>query len=174
MLIEAGLSIELMLAIPFDISDIEKTPQFAADAMKRSPDVDCIFLNSGYQRRHDFPKPESVDIKGFNEEMRVNYTSFVVLAHAFLPYLLKKKQQTRFIFTTSNLAIVPATTLASYSASKAALNAFLLCLRDDLRNTSVKIIELSPPMVQTELHDHMGPEIGRKMGMPIHEFTAQT
>jgi len=141
--------------------------------MKAFPDIDCIFFNAGYQRRHDFSKPESVDISGFNNEMHVNYTSFVVLSHAFLPYLLEKKQETSFIFTTSTLSIVPAVTLASYSASKAALNAFLLCLRNDLRNTSVKIIELSPPMVQTELHDHMGVEIGRNMGMPVAEFTSQ-
>ena len=52
--------------------------------------------------------------------------------------------------TTSNLAIVPAFALPAYSASKAALNAFILCLRDQLRNSSVKIIEVSPPPVQSE------------------------
>ena len=55
---------------------------------------------------------------------------------------------------------------------KAALNAFILCLREQLRDTSVKVIELSPPAVQTELHDvEMGVEAGRKLGMPLDAFT---
>jgi short-subunit dehydrogenase involved in D-alanine esterification of teichoic acids len=52
--------------------------------------------------------------------------------------------------TGSNLAIVPAATLPAYSASKTALNAFVLCLREQLRDTSVDVIELSPPPVQSE------------------------
>ena len=52
--------------------------------------------------------------------------------------------------TGSNLAIVPAATLPAYSASKAALNAYTLCLREQLRHTTVKVIEISPPPVQSE------------------------
>ena len=87
--------------------------------------------------------------------------------------------------------------MPAYSASKAALNAFILCLREQLRDCSVKIIELSPPAVQSkppspalesspqlqckvltirseaELHDYMGEEKGRAVGMPLDEFTDQ-
>ncbi|TGO20680.1 hypothetical protein BPAE_0275g00110 [Botrytis paeoniae] len=56
-------------SIAFDIGDTEKASQFAADVIESSPDIDCVFLNAGYQRKHDFSKPESVDIKGFNYEM---------------------------------------------------------------------------------------------------------
>lgn len=38
--------------------------------------------------------------------------------------------------TTSNIAIVPAATLPAYSASKAALNTFMLYLREQLRETN--------------------------------------
>ncbi|PQE28234.1 oxidoreductase short-chain dehydrogenase reductase family protein [Rutstroemia sp. NJR-2017a BBW] len=75
--------------------------------------------------------------------------------------------------TTSNLAIVPLPGIESYCASKAALNVFLLCLRENLRKTNVKVIELSPPPVQTELHDYLTPAKGRAMGMPLDEFTTQ-
>ena len=90
--------------------------------------------------------------------------------------------------TGSNLATVPASSLPAYSASKAALNSFVLCLRDQLRNASVKVIEISPPPVQSmffqrpltqdtannpkaELHDYMGHDSGRKLGMPLGAFT---
>ena len=62
--------------------------------------------------------------------------------------------------------------MPAYSASKAALNCFTLCLRDQLANagSNVKVLEVSPPPVQTELHDYMGEEKGRKLGMPLPEF----
>ncbi|OAL32776.1 hypothetical protein AYO20_07732 [Fonsecaea nubica] len=47
----------------------------------------------------------------------------------------------------------------------------VLCLRDQLRNSTVKVIEISPPPVQTELHDYMGADKGRALGMPIDKFT---
>lgn len=62
--------------------------------------------------------------------------------------------------------------MPAYSASKAALNCFTLCLRDQLANagSNVKVLEISPPPVQTELHDYMGEEKGRALGMPLAEF----
>ncbi|KAI4193127.1 MAG: hypothetical protein LQ350_008461 [Teloschistes chrysophthalmus] len=37
----------------------------------------------------------------------------------------------------------------------------------------IKIIEISPPVVQTELHDYLGEEKGRGMGMPVDAFVDQ-
>lgn len=51
------------------------------------------------------------------------------------------------------------------------LNSFTLCLRDQLRATAVQVIELSPPLVRTELHDYMGVERGRAFGMALAAFT---
>jgi len=46
---------------------------------------------------YDFSKPESVDVAAFNAEINVNFTSFVVLVHAFLPFFLKKKTDTSIV-----------------------------------------------------------------------------
>jgi short-subunit dehydrogenase involved in D-alanine esterification of teichoic acids len=158
-------------AAPFDIAETEKIPRFASEITTAYPDLDCVFLNAGVQRRYDFSRPGSVDLARFDSEMKVNFTSAVALTHAFLPLLLSKPLA-GLIYTSSNLAIVPASPLPAYSASKAALNAFILCLRDQLRGTRMKVIELSPSVVQTELHDaEMGKEAGRKFGMPVEAFT---
>ncbi|OCL01224.1 oxidoreductase [Glonium stellatum] len=158
-------------AMPFDIGNRDQIPQFASDAMRACPDIDCVFLNAGIQSRHDFSKPEKVDLAMFHSEMNINFSSFVDLTHAFLPFLLNKESDTSLIYTGSNIAIVPASILPAYSASKTALNVFVLCLRDQLRATKVKVIELSPPPVQTEIHDvTMGEEAGRKFGMPLDVF----
>ena len=51
---------------------------------------------------------------------------------------------------------------------------FILCLRRQLRGSQIKVVEIIPPAVQTELHDEKHqPDIknGRLMGMPLDEFT---
>ncbi|KAG9234203.1 short chain dehydrogenase/ reductase-like protein [Amylocarpus encephaloides] len=157
-------------AAPFDISEMEKAPQFAANILKAHPDIDCLFLNAGRQFHYDFSNPASVDLMKFNDEISTNFTSNVALIHAFLPHLLKE-EKTSIIVTGTHLALVPAATLTAYSASKSALNSFVICLRSDLRNTNIKVVDILPPMVQSELHDYMGEDKGRAMGMPVAEFT---
>ncbi|KAE8361609.1 hypothetical protein BDV27DRAFT_147680 [Aspergillus caelatus] len=157
-------------AINFDISKTGQAPQFAKDAFTKYPDIDCIFLNAGVQRRYNLTSQETFKLDEFLSEVHVDFTSIVTLAHAFLPYLTAKTEPVSFIFTGTNLAIVPACPMPAYSAAKAALNAFILCFREQLKSTNVKVIELSPPAVQSELHDYMTPEVGRKVGMPLDQF----
>ena len=128
-------------------------------------------MNAGVQSPFDLSQPSKIDLPAFHAEIATNFSSFVDLSIKFLPFLMSKKAETSLIYTGTNLALIPASTLPAYSISKAALNTFVLCLRDQLRNSSVKVIELSPPVVQTELHDYMDHNTGRKMGMPVDEFT---
>ncbi|AEO69900.1 f18c9466-59c1-4a6e-891b-15973c221a81 [Thermothielavioides terrestris] len=163
-------------AVAFDINQLDAIPKFAEDVTKQYPDIDSVFINAGVQRPADFSSPASVDLKEFHEQMHTNYAAAVSLAHAFLPFLLEKGETTptSLIFTSSNLAIVPAVPIPAYSASKAALHVFAMCLRCQLaKKKNVKVIEVFPPAVQTELHDYLGPERGRNLGMPLDEFTAQ-
>lgn len=131
-----------------------------------------MLLNAGVQNPVNLAKPAEVDRAAFETEVTINYLSFVHLTLEFLPFLEGKSTKSTIIFTGSNLAIIPAVTLSGYSASKAALNAFTLCLRQELvhAKSNVKIVEISPPPVQTELHNYRGPE-GRNMGMPLDKFT---
>lgn len=165
-------------AVAFDITQLDKIPTFAADVMKSHPDLDCVFMNSGIQRGLDFSKPEKVDLDTVYDEFNTNYLSYLHLTKAFLPYLQKQKNETSIIYTTSGLALVPIMHCPNYCASKAALHHFILVLREQMKSAdgNVKIIELFPPAVQTELHDakHQ-PDIkdGGKIGMPLKDFTEE-
>ncbi|CRL27766.1 Short-chain dehydrogenase/reductase SDR [Penicillium camemberti] len=147
-LIQAGIKVtahgeEKASAMNYDISDINGAPQFTADATRQYPDIDCIFLNPGTQRKYDLTDPKDGDLSDFRAEMDVNFISYVALTQAFTPFLLSKSTPTSFIFTSSLLALVPAPRIPAYSAAKAAMNAFLYCLRDQLRESSVKVIDLA-------------------------------
>lgn len=112
----------------------------------------------------------------FDQELTTNYTSAVRLAKAFIPHLQKQAQPTALAFTTSQMALVPMMRCPNYGASKAALHHFILALRTQLHDGpgNVRVIEIYPPAVQTELHDtkHQ-PDLknGHLIGMPLQEFT---
>ncbi|RMZ90463.1 hypothetical protein DV736_g2289, partial [Chaetothyriales sp. CBS 134916] len=142
--------------VQFDITKLDEIPQFTKE-----------------QRGFFFTRPETVDLTLFDTEMRTNFTAAAHLATAFLPHLLARPSPSSIIFTSSNLAVIPFPVAAAYSASKAALHAFTLSLRLQLEDTAVRVIELFPPAVQTELHDprhqpHLAE--GTKLGMPLDAF----
>ncbi|KAL8730551.1 MAG: hypothetical protein Q9166_004005 [cf. Caloplaca sp. 2 TL-2023] len=159
-------------AVRFDLSDSNGTDGFVEKVTQEHPDLDCVFLNAGVQTTSDFTNPTTFDIAALRTEVAVNFTCVVELTAKFLPFLQNKGRETSFIYTGSNVAFIPAASIPIYSATKAALNSFILSLRLQLQGSSVNIIELSPPPVQTELHDYMGPN-GRQLGMPLDAFTEQ-
>lgn len=70
--------------------------------MKQSPDIDSIFLNAGVQRSYDLADLDKFNLSDFHDEMKVNFSSFVALVHAFLPYLLKNPSPTSFILCVAS------------------------------------------------------------------------
>jgi short-subunit dehydrogenase involved in D-alanine esterification of teichoic acids len=73
------------------------------------------------------------------------------------------------------MALVPMMRCPNYGASKAALHHFILALRTQLQDGpgDVKVLEIYPPAVQTELHDaNHQPDLkdGHLIGMPLQEF----
>lgn len=183
-------------AIQFDITQLDKISKFAEDVTKSHPDIDSVFLNSGIQRAFDFSKPDTVDLSILDEEVKTNYTSYLHLTLAFIPFLQKKQNETSLIYTTSGLGLVPMMRAPNYCATKAALHVsvtvliiemikltelqhWILVLRQQLKEGpgNINVIEIFPPAVQTELHDtkHQ-PDLkdGHKIGMPLKDFTDET
>ncbi|KAL4805773.1 hypothetical protein BDV18DRAFT_152488 [Aspergillus unguis] len=158
-----------------DVTKLDKIPQFVSEVLSEHSSVDCIFINSGIQRPFDFSQPESVDLSIFDQELVTNYTAAVYLTKAFLPHLQAQDKRTALVYTTSQMALVPMMRCPNYGASKAALHHFILALRTQLKDGSgdVRVLEVYPPAVQTELHDakHQ-PDLkdGHLIGMPLQEF----
>lgn len=164
-------------AVQFDITNLNGIPAFATTVTTTHPDLDCVFLNSGIQRGFNFAKPETVDMDVVSEEFTTNYLSYLALTKAFLPFLQAKNTESSLIYTSSALALIPSPICPNYCASKAALHHFILCLRRQLQGSQIKVVEILPPAVQTELHDEKHqPDIknGRLIGMPLDEFTDET
>ncbi|ANF53218.1 short-chain dehydrogenase [Chryseobacterium glaciei] len=91
-------------------------------------------------------------IKGAAYEMEVNYIGVIRLNNLFLD-MLKSRNEAAIINTTSILSQAPSLIEATYSSSKTALAFYTISLREHLKiiGSSVKIFELIPPLVATEM-----------------------
>lgn len=153
-------------ACPCDLMAMDSIPNLVINLTSTHPDLDLVFLNSGVQYGHDFTKPESVSLEHIQSEFTLNYISQIAVTKAFLPFLLSRAKEGKhagLMYTSSGLSMVPIPTVPNYCATKAALHSFLMTLRIQLRDTGVKVIEIFPPAVQTELHG----EHGKNVGMPV-------
>jgi uncharacterized oxidoreductase len=72
------------------------------------------------------------------------------LTAALLPQLLSQPRAT-IMTVSSGLAFVPMTITPTYCATKAAIHSYSQALRYQLKGTSVRVLELIPPYVQTQL-----------------------
>ncbi|KAI1189437.1 short chain dehydrogenase [Nemania serpens] len=135
---------------------------WAEGIVEKHPTLDCVVLNAGIQRGLNLARPATVDMALVRKEVDTNYTSYVALLAAFLPYLQRRGQQgpgseSAMIAVSSGLALVPLPRCANYCATKAALHALMWSLRAQLAadpgSRHIKVVEIVPPAVQTELHE---------------------
>ncbi|SIS86499.1 SDR family oxidoreductase [Chryseobacterium gambrini] len=91
-------------------------------------------------------------LEGAIYEMEVNYFGVIRLNNFFME-MLKSRREAAIINTTSILSIVPSVLEATYSASKTALAFYTKSLRSHLQaiESSVKVFELLPPLVDTDM-----------------------
>jgi uncharacterized oxidoreductase len=85
-----------------------------------------------------------------DSEIDVNLKGPVYLSAHFIPFLAKHKVAA-ILNVSSGLAFAPLAFAPVYCATKAALHSFTVSLRHQLRNTSIKVFELIPPRVDTDL-----------------------
>jgi uncharacterized oxidoreductase len=111
--------------------------------------VNILVNNAGVQNAIDFTRGPEQLLKGENE-IDINLAAPIYLSARFIPLLLQRKEAA-IINVSSQLAFVPLAFLPVYCATKAALHSFTLSLRHQLKGTPLKVFELMPPRVDTDL-----------------------
>jgi uncharacterized oxidoreductase len=113
------------------------------------PHVNILINNVGIQSNFDFADP-SISFNRIEAELDINLVSHLYLIKQYLPRLLTKSTAA-IINISSGLAIVPKQSAPIYCASKAALHSFTRVLRWQLEDTTVKVFEIIPPIVDTPM-----------------------
>jgi uncharacterized oxidoreductase len=112
-------------------------------------DVNILVNNAGIQRMINLKTGESNRDKD-EDEIDVNLKAPIHLCELFIPRFLDRKQAA-IVNVTSGLGFCPIAVMPVYCATKAALHSFTVSLRHQLRNTPVKVFEIIPPTVDTDL-----------------------
>lgn len=111
--------------------------------------VNILINNAGIQREVDFKRGIIALTEG-DSEVRTNFEALIYLTALFVPYLMKQKNAAIYN-VSSGLAFVPLAIMPIYCATKAALHSFTITLRYQLKSTGIKVVEIIPPIVDTEL-----------------------
>jgi uncharacterized oxidoreductase len=123
-------------------------------AVSNFKDLNILVNNAGIQRMIDFKKGTADLLKHKMEdgedEVEVNLRAPIYLTALFTPHLMKQKEAA-IMNVSSGLAFYPMPQLPLYCTTKAAMHTFSTILRQQLEGTSVKVFELIPPMVDTNL-----------------------
>ncbi len=114
------------------------------------PQLNILVNNAGVQRDIDFTKGVAEFLAG-ESEIKFNLEAPIVLSGMFIPHLAGKKEAA-IINVSSGLGFVPAARMPVYSATKAGLHAFSMALRQQLLKLGIKVFEVVPPAVDTELN----------------------
>jgi uncharacterized oxidoreductase len=112
------------------------------------PGMNVLINNAGIQSYLDLKAPLNID--AVRQECEINFITPVHLSNLFVGQL-KKQENTAIINITSGLAFAPLSFMPVYCATKAAMHSFSLTLRHQLSKTHIKVFEIAPPTVDTEL-----------------------
>ena len=129
--------------------------------------LNILVNNAGVQRDIDFTKGIAEFLAG-ESEIKINLEAPIVLSGLFIPHLTGKKGAA-IINISSGLGFVPAARMPVYSATKAGLHAFSMALSHQLLKLGIKVFEMVPPAVDTELN----PEGRAKRGNYKANLTAE-
>ena len=141
-----------------DITDLDQVRDSVSQAIESLGGLDVLINNAGQANVYKLDKSTDAYEKAA-EEIQANYLSVVRLTEKLLP-LLSVQKEAAIVNVTSIVAFAPGVTLPTYSASKAALRSYSQILRYTLAGTNVKVFELLPPLVNTELSVEIGGENG--------------
>nr|WP_314896101.1 SDR family NAD(P)-dependent oxidoreductase [uncultured Flavobacterium sp.] len=141
-----------LTAIKSDVANAEDA-LLLFNQIKEMGGIDILYNNAGVGVRPlNLGLVNEKHLDGATYEMNVNYLGVIRLNNIFLD-MLKSRQESAIINTTSILSYVPSLLEATYSASKTALAFYTKSLREHLQivNSNVKVFELLPPLVATEM-----------------------
>jgi uncharacterized oxidoreductase len=155
--------------VELNIEDSNSIAAVAATLTAKYPALNVLINNAGIM------KPDGldgvVDDALITSIVTTNILGPVRMTSALIEHL-KKQPAAYIINTTSGLAFTPLAMTAVYSATKAALHSLSLSQRYLLRDTTVKVLELAPPYVQTELMGEQ--QANDPRAMPLKDFIAET
>jgi len=137
--------------ITCDITDDEDLAALVKTVTREFPSVDLLFNNAGAMETwniNEEPWHPALDL-----EIATNLTAPMKLISRLLP-ALRARPSAAIVNVTSALAYAPIAAIPVYCATKAALHSYSKSLRHQLKGTQLRVFELLPSTVATDMSKH--------------------
>jgi uncharacterized oxidoreductase len=156
-----------MEAIDLDIADPASIGRAAAQLIAEHPDINVLFNNAGIM------EPDQaggrLDDARMVATIKTNLMGPMRMTSALIEHL-KSRDNAVVAYVTSVLGFTPLALTAVYSSTKAAIHSYAMSQRFMLRDAGVRVVEIAPPWVRTELMNSQDAEAA----MPLDQFIAET
>jgi len=152
-----------MHAMELDVDNPAAIGAFARRVVTEHPNLNVLVNNAGIMRYEDLSTAS--DLRDADAQITTNLLGPIRLTNALIDHL-KGRPNPVVVNVSSGLAFVPRADAAVYSATKAAIHFYTVSLRHQL-DGQVKVIELVPPALQTELTPGQSTREGY---MPLEAF----
>ena len=150
-----------------DIEEPESISTVTKKLTAEYPKLNVLINNAGIMNIDDVSS--AVDERLLVSTLTTNLMGPIRMTGALIEHL-KHQTHAAVINTTSVLGFVPMAIAAIYSSTKAAMHSYTLSLRYKLKDTPVRVLEIAPPWVQTDL---LGSN-NEPRAMPLVEFIEET
>ncbi|PVE96101.1 SDR family NAD(P)-dependent oxidoreductase [Microbacterium sp. TPD7012] len=154
--------------VQIDTTDAESIRAAASEVIAAHPELNVVITMAGVMRVEDWSKPSGF-LTTAEETIVTNVLGPIRLVGAFIEHLRSLPDAT-IMTVSSGLAFAPLRATPSYNASKAAIHMLSESLRLQLDGSTVKVVELEPPSVQTDL---MPGQRESDFAMPLDAFIAE-
>ncbi len=155
-----------MAAVELDVTDPGSIDHVAARLIADHPDLNVLFNNAGIMLPDE--AAGRIDDKLLVDTVTTNLMGPIRMSSAVIEHL-KRKEDAVIAYTSSILGFVPLVFTAVYSATKAALHAYVLSQRFLLKSAGVRVLEIAPPWVRTDLMNSREAE----QAMPLDQFVEE-
>ncbi len=153
-----GVRAEVITA---DLSQEGASHQILQEVEGRNLVIDMLVNNAGFGLNGYF---ETLSPEREHQQVMVDVTAVVDLAHAFIPMLLTRSPGTAIINTASTAGFQPLPYMAVYGASKAFVISFSQALDQEFRARGLRVLALCPGATETPFFDTAGEaaSVGRR------------
>ncbi len=158
-----------MASAVLDVANLDSLASFAAGLTRQFPSLNVLINNAGIMKNENLADG-SDNTSTAEETVATNLFSVFRLTAAFLSHF-QHQPRAAVMTVSSGLAFLPLAITPTYCATKAAIHSWTQSLRYQLRDTSVDVLELIPPYVQTELQGSH--QLSDPRAMPLADFIAE-
>jgi 3-oxoacyl-[acyl-carrier protein] reductase len=144
---ELQLPDDRLLLVEADVSNEDDCSSIVNQAVEKFGRVDVLINNAA---QFNQSKIVDLDLNDFDRVWKTNVRGVIAMTQRVLPHMIKQNEGT-ILNISSTSGKRGYVTGAAYASSKFALNGFTECLLREVRENNIRVLTISPSMVDTRV-----------------------